>query len=1464
MRLDALLPRQDDGCVKCGATPTCNCAANQSCFLRNRDCHTCASVSCVSNDATSSSSKSGPSKGALAGAVIGVLIFLALAVCAFLWYRRRNAARKTVAYDVKPDIPASAETVLNRPDPTEKPATPIQPEPNHVVRVFSSSNMTIDLDPQSQNSPLHTPSRHSVQSNPFSDTHSIQTAGTESTNVIPIALVSPEHRSLADTASTGPLRPPRSPDLNLEHANVSLDSVRPNNNNLYAPSQISGISGVSSRHSYMSGASFASDFLNEAPMIITPVKGNVRVVKAEVINAGSLSPVTSEGPRASRPPVTSPLASKSFGPADVVNEEEEPATDPFRDRPSSPASVTTFGRGSGNRESTDWTPDGPNLPWARSGDDRPTSLSTQAGSVIDIGNATRVNVGLLTPATSGGFPRSPYRTTMGRLVTPNTSNQDASLEEQQQRALDHAQARAQAQGGHALRRISDSSVMSAAADSILESFPFVPPSPISDRPMRSPPVSPLAQQSFTVPAKKDKIEESDSELPAPPSRRMLGMSTASQLSTASSGLGSFPFQIDSGNNHDSHPATPFNGRQRASLDTLALTSDLSSYPLGFDRDSVAGATPAQAKAALAKYKDVMQAAERIFDGQFDHVVEDDDGDVPMLAAQPAKRSARPMTPDDEEEDAPIDNGSDDDVEDDGDDDEYIDYDSDDGVAAEPASKADADPYARIFFSKDHREEVIEVEEEPETATLSVPLGGIEQVKLLPQGEWMKGCPPPTGGEQGFLFTQYTQLSEGKCACPHGCGASVPRAKSDFFPIFAEFSSYIKHLQGIIQKTCSRCQSDFCFACGEPITEKVQRPGAAAPGDPLFHCADIQGVIIGMGLYMLLDQMVQSQAAASSDPKTRNSNNKRRKTGKLLSKDADDDDDEPYFNVAGSTGKRAKGGIGYAGDLKEDNTGQLEALATQAGHDKVLGNLLTQLGVYLPSLHRDGTHPSDFLPHPTTLAHLRRRFNYLCAALLRNDSLADMSDRSVLYFQLLQWLETISQHEGLASLMGQPIMTVASVKSTTRKSPNNKPIRERTVIYEGSSGPRELLEAIVIQAYAALKALEGNKAPELPPEELTEEQKRMTVDVKGKGKEEATTQFADENMKLLSFCQRIINTANAIDRSLRETKGNAFVERLHASLPKVVTSSSADESALVDPGTTQESAIKAYTSWANRVRFEYCDLTIPTTTTAGEESQVPHYKSYFNNEIRMLALSDLPKRSLAIAKELSILTNNLPIAWDSSIFLRIDETRVDVLKALITGPESTPYYNGCYCFDVFLGPSYNQMPPNVKYMTTNGGKFRFNPNLYADGKVCLSLLGTWAGPGWVAGRSTLLQVLISIQSMILCEEPYLNEPGWAQSGGSPQSHAYSANVRRMVVKTAMLQNLQHPPEPWADIIRTHFRLKAASISEQLDKWLALDDGKPTMGDGAGIDGVRTAGSSTNGFAADVAEMKKLLKELQTKK
>lgn len=49
------------------------------------------------------------------------------------------------------------------------------------------------------------------------------------------------------------------------------------------------------------------------------------------------------------------------------------------------------------------------------------------------------------------------------------------------------------------------------------------------------------------------------------------------------------------------------------------------------------------------------------------------------------------------------------------------------------------------------------------------------------------------------------------------------------------------------------------------------------------------------------------------------------------------------------------------------------------------------------------------------------------------------------------------------------------------------------------------------------------------------------------------------------------------------------------------------------------------------------------------------------------------------------------------------------------------------------------------------------NLYEEGKVCLSILGTWAGDKnetWNPSRSSLLQAFVSIQGLVLVKEPYV--------------------------------------------------------------------------------------------------------------
>lgn len=51
------------------------------------------------------------------------------------------------------------------------------------------------------------------------------------------------------------------------------------------------------------------------------------------------------------------------------------------------------------------------------------------------------------------------------------------------------------------------------------------------------------------------------------------------------------------------------------------------------------------------------------------------------------------------------------------------------------------------------------------------------------------------------------------------------------------------------------------------------------------------------------------------------------------------------------------------------------------------------------------------------------------------------------------------------------------------------------------------------------------------------------------------------------------------------------------------------------------------------------------------------------------------RAVRISQEVSSLATSLPVQPDSSIFLRVDEDRYDVMRALITGPKDTPYEVG---------------------------------------------------------------------------------------------------------------------------------------------------------------------------------------------
>lgn len=122
-------------------------------------------------------------------------------------------------------------------------------------------------------------------------------------------------------------------------------------------------------------------------------------------------------------------------------------------------------------------------------------------------------------------------------------------------------------------------------------------------------------------------------------------------------------------------------------------------------------------------------------------------------------------------------------------------------------------------------------------------------------------------------------------------------------------------------------------------------------------------------------------------------------------------------------------------------------------------------------------------------------------------------------------------------------------------------------------------------------------------------------------------------------------------------------------------------------------------------------------------------------------------------------------------------------------------------------------PNIlQIVHFHSGGLRINPNLYASGKVCLSLLNTWFGTEcemWSPSNSTMLQVLVSIQALVLNDRPFFNEPGYEETEntefGKLNSLAYNEDAFLLSCRT-MLYSLRKPP-----MVRYHLHLQCCCVA-----------------------------------------------------
>lgn len=129
----------------------------------------------------------------------------------------------------------------------------------------------------------------------------------------------------------------------------------------------------------------------------------------------------------------------------------------------------------------------------------------------------------------------------------------------------------------------------------------------------------------------------------------------------------------------------------------------------------------------------------------------------------------------------------------------------------------------------------------------------------------------------------------------------------------DFFVYVKRLKVLVRKLCPKCNKRFCLACGEPIAE-----GQSKDEDILFHCPNLQGVLLGVGLFTLENKYAEQYSPIALDDtlQSKSRNTKRRKTGTGNSSPASEVEEYDY-GMSSPLGKKAKGGTGYAGSQKED-------------------------------------------------------------------------------------------------------------------------------------------------------------------------------------------------------------------------------------------------------------------------------------------------------------------------------------------------------------------------------------------------------------------------------------------------------------------------------------------------------------------------------------------------------------------
>lgn len=171
---------------------------------------------------------------------------------------------------------------------------------------------------------------------------------------------------------------------------------------------------------------------------------------------------------------------------------------------------------------------------------------------------------------------------------------------------------------------------------------------------------------------------------------------------------------------------------------------------------------------------------------------------------------------------------------------------------------------------------------------------------------------------------------------------------------------------------------------------------------------------------------------------------------------------------------------------------------------------------------------------------------------------------------------------------------------------------------------------------------------------------------------------------------------------------------------------------------------------------------------------------------------------------------------SELFIDVDEKEMTEFNVMFFGPPDSVYHHGIFLFKMKLSQNYPFTVPSVTFLTGGLINGRIHPNLYKEGKVCLSILNTWGKEEW-SPLLTIEKVFITIRAL-LDNNPIVHEPGFSQNDRT--SNAYNMNATFYSLKSIIdvydfYDDFNHP---FKNSIKTYLLDNKESIIENIDQFI----------------------------------------------